>query len=85
MKESVRALLKQMQRRSNSVDEYIELCTKYETYEFQKLQEVELYYMQMKKYYLSKSFSKELSVKLENNRFTSTPSSNYGKISDDSS
>ena len=62
-------LLKQMSRNSQSMNEYIEQCSLYESFQFQKLEEVELFYLMMRKHYLSKAFAHELSVKVENNKF----------------
>jgi len=69
MKGCVRLLLKKFQCASQSVNEYMELCAKYEAYQFHKLQEVEHFYLLKKKHYLAKTFSKEFAVKLENNMF----------------
>jgi hypothetical protein len=68
----VKFLLKEMQRKSQSISEYSELCSRYETFQFDKLEEVELFYLMMKKHYLCKSFAAELSVKLESNKFAKT-------------
>jgi hypothetical protein len=68
LKTSVKKLLSQMQKKANSVEEYIQLCTRYEEFEFQKLEEVEHDYILYKKYYLGKAFAKEFAIKLDNNK-----------------
>jgi hypothetical protein len=42
-------------------------CEHYESFEFHKIQELENFYVVVKKHYLAKAFSKEFSIKLENN------------------
>jgi hypothetical protein len=69
MKRCVRLLLKEMQMSSNKVTEFMERCEIYENLKFQNLEEVEYPYLQLKKYYMCKTFSYELATTLENNRF----------------
>lgn len=69
MRYSVRHLLQQMQKRSQSIQGFMELCEAYEAHKFQNLQEVEYIYLLEKKYYLCKMFCKELAAKLESNKF----------------
>lgn len=65
-------ILKQMQRSSSTIEEYLDLCSRYESFKFDKLEEVELFYLMTRKHYLCKSFAAELAVKLENNKFSRT-------------
>ena len=46
----------------------MQLCSRYEEFEFQKLEEVEHHYLLCKKQYLGKAFAKEFAIKLENNK-----------------
>jgi len=56
-----------MQRSSLSLSEFVNYCEHYESFDFHKIQELEGYYIYIKKHYLAKAFSKEFSIKLENN------------------
>ena len=78
MKASVKKLLSQMQKKSFSIKDFIDYCTRYEDYSFHKLQEVEHYYILMKKHYLGKTFARELAVKLENNKIAGSPDYEFG-------
>lgn len=66
---SVRALLKQMYNSATSVEEFAQLTKLYELLEFWKMSEVELFYINTKKNYMVKSFTKELVIKLEGNKY----------------
>jgi len=46
----------------------VQFCSRYEEFEFHKLEEVELDYILLKKHYLGKAFAKEFAVKLDNNK-----------------
>lgn len=46
----------------------MQYCSRYEEFEFQKLEEVEHDYVLFKKHYLGKAFAKEFAIKLENNK-----------------
>lgn len=47
----------------------MELCSKYEQFEFHKLMETDYFYLKRKRHYLGEVFSSEFAIKLENNRF----------------
>jgi hypothetical protein len=74
-----------MQKKSNSVKEFIQFCSRYEEFEFHKLQEVEHHYILIRKYYLAKAFARELAVKLENNKIVKPSSFGLSEIPSNSS
>ncbi len=53
----------------------MDICAKYEEHEFQKLQEVDYFYLKRKKHYLALAFASEFSVKIENNKYANSRSS----------
>lgn len=69
MKRCVRSLLKEFQINSSKMSEFLDKCDIYESLKFQKLEEVEYPYLELKKYYLCKTFASELATTLENNKF----------------
>lgn len=65
----MRNLLKSMYKKATSVEEYIALTKQYELLDFWKLTEVEVFYLNTKKNYMIKSFTKELVIKLDGNKY----------------
>ena len=70
-----------MQRSSQTVQDYMNLCTQYEMCQFHKIQELEYFYLITKKYYLGKAFTHELATKLENNKFNRVSNCSNGSSS----
>lgn len=58
-----------MYKNATSVEEFIAFTKQYELLDFWKLTEVEVFYINTKKNYMIKSFTKELVTKLEGNKY----------------
>ena len=58
-----------MYKKATSIEEFISLTSQYEQLDFWKLSEVELFYLKAKKNYMIKSFTKELVIKIEGNKY----------------
>lgn len=58
-----------MYKKAATVEEFISLTKQYELLDFWKLTEVEVFYINTKKNYMIKSFTKELVIKLESNKY----------------